>query len=368
MKNTLLIIDDMPDNVTMLSDFLKIANFEVLVAYDGQDGIDTAEYAQPDVILLDVMMPEMDGFQVCQTLKSHDTTKDIPILFMTALGDTVSKVKSFELGAADYVTKPIQSEELLARVTAHLKLRKQQQQIQAQNDELQKRNQELDAFARTVAHDLKNPVGSILTLASLLAEECATAPRETLKKINIITLACQKTYNIINAILTLAGISRQAPIIIQPLKMSAIVQQVIKQRLSYQIKQSQAEIHLPEHWPMALGYGLWVEEIWVNYLSNGLKYGGQPPRLELGADFSPDHHTIRFWVRDNGQGLTPEQQARLFTPFTQVHQLPAEGYGLGLSIVQQIIEKLGGQAGVESTPGQGSVFYFTLPAVEQERN
>jgi signal transduction histidine kinase len=131
------------------------------------------------------------------------------------------------------------------------------------------------------------------------------------------------------------------------------------QRLSYMTTECRPELVMPERWPVALGYGPWLEEVWANYLSNAMKYGGKPPRLELGADMACDK--VRFWVRDNGPGLTPEQQARLFTPFTRLHQVRATGQGLGLSIVRRIMEKLGGEAWVESEPDKGSRFGFTLP-------
>ena len=132
-------------------------------------------------------------------------------------------------------------------------------------------------------------------------------------------------------------------------------------RLAHMIEEHQTEIILPGTWPVALGYDPWVEEVWVNYLSNAIKYGGQPPHVELGATAQADG-MVRFWVRDNGSGLTPEEQARLFTPFTRLDQVRAKGHGLGLSIVWRIVEKLGGQVGVESEIGRGSVFTFTLPA------
>ena len=136
-QDTLLIIDDMPENVMVLLHFLTNKGFTVLVAQDGEEGIETAEYTNPDLILLDVMMPGIDGFEVCDKLKSSDKLKDIPIIFMTALSDTVDKVKGFSLGAADYITKPIQQEEVLARIKTHIKLRKLQLQLQEQNQYLQ---------------------------------------------------------------------------------------------------------------------------------------------------------------------------------------------------------------------------------------
>jgi signal transduction histidine kinase len=134
-------------------------------------------------------------------------------------------------------------------------------------------------------------------------------------------------------------------------------------RLTHLLKEEQAELILPDPavWPTALGYGPWVEEIWTNYISNAIKYGGQPPRIELGASVQAD--MVKFWVKDNGDGLTPEEQKSLFIPFTRLGQVSTEGHGLGLSIVQRIVNKLGGEVGVESegVPGQGSVFSFYLP-------
>jgi signal transduction histidine kinase len=150
--------------------------------------------------------------------------------------------------------------------------------------------------------------------------------------------------------------------------MAEIVEQVIQQRLTLPSDvHPEKIIKLPTYWPTANGYEPWVEEIWANYLTNALKYGGQPPQIELGAEEYHAEKTgakkmVRFWVRDNGPGLTPEEQKQLFTPFTRLHKERAEGHGLGLSIVQQIVEKLGGQAGVKSESGKGSLFYFTLPS------
>jgi two-component system, sensor histidine kinase and response regulator len=147
------------------------------------------------------------------------------------------------------------------------------------------------------------------------------------------------------------------------LEMGRIVDEA-QQRLLKLIEQYQPEMMVPPSadWPVALGYAPWVEEVWANYISNALKYGGQPPRLELGADLLDGGQQVRFWVKDNGPGLSSAEQARLFTPFTRIHTSRAEGHGLGLSIVQRIVDRQDGQAGAESEPGQGSRFFFTLPA------
>ena len=146
-----------------------------------------------------------------------------------------------------------------------------------------------------------------------------------------------------------------------PLDMGGIVAEAL-QRLNQMIEEHHAQIVLPPSWPSALGHAPWMEEVWVNYISNAIKYGGQPPRVELGAKTLEDGNVL-FGVRDNGRGLSAEDQSRLFTPFTRLDQVSTKGHGLGLSIVRRIIEKMGGQVGVDSEIGRGSVFYFTLPAV-----
>jgi PAS domain S-box-containing protein len=225
--------------------------------------------------------------------------------------------------------------------------------------ELQARNEDLNAYVSTVAHDLKAPLHPIIGFAELLETEYTTLPDRDLQEyLHLIAQTGRKMSNIIEELLLLAEV-RTEEITLSPLAMGSIVAEA-QRRLDYLIDEFQVGITSPDTWPPALGRGLWIEEVWVNYLSNGIKYGGQPPRLELGAAIQADG-MVRFWVHDNGRGLTPEEQARLFTPFTQLSQVRATGHGLGLSIVRRIVEKLGGHVGVESEVGQGSVFSFTLP-------
>ncbi|MBC8446106.1 MAG: GAF domain-containing sensor histidine kinase [Chloroflexi bacterium] len=226
--------------------------------------------------------------------------------------------------------------------------------------ELQARNEELDAFAHTVAHDLKNPLTLITGFAEMLGEDYATMSSEELRHyLQTIARNGHKMSNIIDELLLLASVRKVEEVEMGPLDIASIVAEA-QQRLAYEIEGLQAEIILPAAWPVALGYGPWVEEVWVNYLSNAIKYGSRPPRVELGATVQPDG-MVRFWVRDNGPGLLPEEQTRLFIPFTRFDQVQAKGHGLGLSIARRIVEKLGGQVGVESEIGKGSVFSFTLP-------
>ena len=152
---TLLIVDDVPENIRVLYEFLTAHSFKVLVAEDGENALEKAIYANPNLILLNIIMPGMDGFETCYHLKNNEKTKDIPVIFMTALSDTDDKVRGFKMGAVDYVTKPFQQEEILARINTHLTIRRLQKELQHQNAEL-------DAFGHTVAHDLKSPLSSVI--------------------------------------------------------------------------------------------------------------------------------------------------------------------------------------------------------------
>ncbi len=232
--------------------------------------------------------------------------------------------------------------------------------------ELESRNEELDTFAHTVAHDLKNPISMITGYVEVIQEGYPTLQQDANLRnhLNMITQSAYKMSNIIDELLLLAG-ARKTDIEPEPLDMASIVETTL-QRLVFLIEEHQAEIVLPDTWPTVMGHGPWIEEVWANYLSNAIKYGGRPPRVELGCDTSMDQESnadsmVRFWVRDNGAGILPEAQAHLFTPFTRLDQTHVAGHGLGLSIVRRIVERLGGEVGVESQVGRGSTFAFSLP-------
>ena len=228
------------------------------------------------------------------------------------------------------------------------------------NAELQARNAELDAFAHTVAHDIKNPLHLLIGYAAVLAENHARLPVETIAEaLRYILKSGQKLNSITDDLLMLSQV-RQTDIILGPLDMRVIVAEALL-RVSHLIN-NQTEICGPAQWPCARGYGPWVEEVWANYLSNALKYAGQPARIELGGDLQSDGF-VRFWIHDNGNGIAPVKQPLLFTAFYQPTS-SSSGHGLGLSIVKRITEKLGGAVAVQSSgaPGEGSTFSFTLPA------
>ncbi len=521
---SILIADDTPENLILLTQMLTKHHYKVRVAVNGERALESAQANPPDLIMLDVMMPYLNGYQVCQRLKENPRTRHIPVIFLSALNHADDKVKAFEMGGVDYITKPFEAREVLARLDTHLTLHRLQlrlqekvEEIDATNAQLQQeiairkraeealwqskehfrtvadftynweywlgpqghiiymspackritsyrpeefqrnpellltlvhpddqakwtthlnhvlrheaifelkfrirtregedrwightcqpvygsdgrelgrrasnrditerihaenqlrdyttqlenQNAELDAFAHTVAHDLKSPLTGLIGYSMLLDRNLKALPEENIKQnLQRITHIGYKMADIIDALLLLSSVRQTEEIPREPLNMEAIVQQV-RTRLQEKITTSDARITLPETWPAAVGYQPWIEEVWVNYLSNALKYGGQPkenlpPRVTLGYDEAPASQ-VRFWVRDNGAGLTPEEQAQLFAEFTRLEKDRAEGHGLGLSIVRRIVEKLGGAVGVTSAPGAGSTFWFTLPAAE----
>lgn len=221
---------------------------------------------------------------------------------------------------------------------------------------------ELDSFAHTVAHDLKTPLSTLALNSDMLESMFDKMSEERRKKsLQRIQATGQKMADIINALLLLASIRKQEDIATHPLDMATIIAEALE-RLNTEIEQYEADIIIADTFPSALGYALWVEEVWMNYLSNALKYGGDPPSVKVGAD-TLSNGSVRFWVKDNGAGLSPEDQSELFIPFTRLNQIDIKGHGLGLSIVQRIVEKLGGTIGIDSEIGQGSTFFFILPTV-----
>lgn len=365
----ILIAVDATSNVELLYHYLTGSGFLVLEANSGKQVFQLLKIVKPDIILLDVKLPDISGFETCSRLKANETTKNIPVIFITGQTNTVDKVHGFALGAVDYITKPIQSEEVLARLKTHLTIQSLQHTLEQQNLQLQeeiaereKLIKELDAFAHTVAHNLKDPLGVTVNYAQFMLnyrDQMSVIDQDQYAE-RIIRNG-QKMGTIIDELLLLASV-RTEKIELDPLDMAPIVAEV-QSRVAYMVEEYKAQIIVPSDWPLAAGYGPWVEEVWANYISNAIKYGGQPPRVELGAT-PKQNNMIEFWVRDNGPGLTLEAQSQLFLPFRRLDPTKTAGHGLGLSIVQRIVHRLGGTVAVESdldSGNGGSIFSFSLP-------
>lgn len=223
--------------------------------------------------------------------------------------------------------------------------------------DLELRIEELNAFAHTVAHDLKDPLSVLIGFGNLLADMHKTLSESERAEYTMALVKSGLQMNkVIDELLLFSSI-RQEDVIHDSLQMDIIVDNII-QRLDHMIKKYKARITLPNSFQSAMGYAPWVEEVWYNYITNAIKYGGSPPIVEIGSELHEDH--VKFWIKDNGQGLTQNEQQLLFEPFTQLGSQRFKGHGLGLSIVKKIVEKLNGQVEVKSEVGKGSVFSFYL--------
>lgn len=336
----LLLVDDNPANLNVLRDTLLQRGHRVRCALSGEMALTGIESRPPDLIMLDIMMPVQNGYEVCRELKANPKTADIPVIFISAMDEVFDKVKAFEAGGVDYITKPFHAEEVYARIDTHLRLRR----IQI----------ELERFNRLLAHDLKNPLQVIHGSAELLEMEIGEN-----EDLIAIRQGVRRAIDITESMLLLAQIDHQV-VKLEPLKMTDLIADVMRD-LSPLSQSFSATYDVPSSWPDVVGHPTWVRQMWTNYISNAIKYGGRPPSVRLSVELASSTH-VKFCITDNGSGLSLDEQDRLFTEFTRLgHNSNIQGHGLGLVIVRRMAERLGGEAGVSSEIGQGSTFYFTLP-------
>ncbi len=233
-----------------------------------------------------------------------------------------------------------------------------ERQVEERTANLTAKNKELSAYDQTVAHDLKNILTQIIIFADNLRDYSdRVSDVEFNRSLDNISNMSFKMSNIIEELLLLSGV-RNTDVQTSTIDMSRIISEAQK-RLAVIIEQTGAEIISPSSWPKAIGYAPWLEEVWFNYISNAVKYGGSKPIIELGST-EQSNEMITFWVKDNGQGIPDDKQKDLFVRFTSSKKDFSMGHGLGLSIVKRIVDKLGGEVGLESEQGKGSKFFFKL--------
>lgn len=236
--------------------------------------------------------------------------------------------------------------------------------VAARTRELEAQNAELNAYAHTVAHDLKHPLTALLAQSKLLQYGGLSAEQNA-KLLGQLAISATKMNNIINALLLLASVRNSESLQLQTLDVQQIAQQVCDDMHEFAMHHN-AQVQIHGNWPKALGFSPWVNQVFVNYISNAIKYGGEAPRIQLGTELGTGLHgaQVKYWVKDSGAGIEPERQHQLFTEFNRLGTTKADGHGLGLSIVQRIVERLGGQVGYELPPEGGSCFWFSLPAAD----
>ncbi len=351
-----VLIDGMEDGMLVLDTQFRVADYNpaakrILQKPDEDLTGAVVSYAIPNWMALLPQLEEESCVHAEIVLSEHNEPRYYDVR-MTPLYDRQLELSGYLLLLQE-ITERKEAERAIQRYALAL---------EARNTELEASNAELDAFAHTVAHDLKAPLTALVGFSQLLERRVDRwSPEQICDTASRITQTGQKMTNIIDELLLLSSVRKAEEIRTELLEMRAIVAEALD-RFEGPILESGAKIVAPEAWPPAVGYGPWIEEVWVNYVSNALKYGGTPPHVELGAD-PPANGVVRFWCRDNGSGLTETAQAKLFAEFTRLEQTRAKGHGLGLSIVRRIVEKLGGSVGVESEAGTGSTFWFTLPSL-----
>jgi signal transduction histidine kinase len=370
-QSTILVVDDNPTNLKVLLDSLKELGFKTLVARSGEAAIRQVEYAKPDVILLDVMMPGIDGFETCRRLKTDAATKDIPVIFMTALTETVDKLKGFEVGGVDYITKPLQHEEVLARVNAHLTIRKLQQQLQMQNMLLQKKNAQLeelnaskDKFFSIIAHDLRSPLSGLLAVSYLLADEFDKCSKdESREMINLLQNDVKNLYKLLENLLTWSRLQR-GMMEFQP--QSIDLNELISRNIFlFAPNAEQKNIilnSLVQEKLMAYADVNMVDTIIRNVLSNALKFTDSGGKIDVSA--TQGDQFVEISVSDTGVGIHEENLSKLFridVRYQKKGTAGEQGTGLGLNLCKELIRKNGGRIWVESEVGKGTMFTFTLP-------
>ena len=339
IRGSVIAVDDTPANLRLLNDILSRDGHTVRCTVDPRDAIEAASVDPPDMFLIDIVMPQMDGYTLCTKLKENPATQDIPVIFISSLDDTQDKLSAFEHGAVDYITKPFQMQEVLARVNTHLSL--------------WFARREMERFSHMVAHDLRNPLGSVMMAARLLEESPGAASEIAPRMVQLTRNMSQ----LIDAMLVLAELHHQTPPT-RTLDMDAIARTAIGM-LQPKIEERSAVVEIDRDLPPAIGLEAWVLQIWLNYLGNAIKHGGSPPRVHIGGETLPGGRA-RFWVRDEGPGLDLDQQTGVFQAYRKGKS--SSGHGLGLAIAKRIADRLGGQVDVRSEPGEGAVFRFVLPA------
>ncbi len=383
-KPRVLIIDDVLENLEVLGETL--AGFcDIQFATSGAEGLDLVRTCLPDLILLDVMMPEMDGYEVCVALKSDPATRNVPIIFVTAKNDPESESAALEAGAVDFIHKPISAPVVRARVNQQIQLQTKDRELRQLNAELEQRvaertevlmdaleqaraaNEAKNLFLANMSHELRTPLNGILGLSHLLTRKCT----DDLQRIKLqeIHESGQSLLHLINNILEVTRLEADK-IDIETIDFP--LDSLLDTSEAMVPEQAQAkgivfrrEID-PAIPPWLHGDPLRLSQVLNNLLDNAVKFS-QAGEIVLRAKLiyrQPSQLGLRFEISDQGIGLTAEEQARVFERFEQADNSYTRrfgGAGLGLAICKHLVERMGGQIGVSSERDVGSTFWFILP-------
>ncbi len=368
----ILVVEDDVLVAQTISRLLTEYGCEVVgMATNGLEAVTMTQTLRPDVVVMDIRMPEIDGIQASQLIQETCPT---PVIALTAYGDKELVESAAQAGISAYLMKPLGVRELERAIIIARARFADMMTLQKLNKKLAALNADLNLFSQMVAHDLRHLLSPIQGYAEILRMEYDDiSPEEARESLGIISQAVHDMDNLIGDLLLLANV-RQQVVPRSALEMEMVIQETLR-RLRFLVERHQAQIIMPDAWPIVLGYAPWVVQVWVNYLSNAIKYGGPTPRIELGWEELPTyitnptrHRIARFWVKDYGMGIASQDLPYVFDAFTKVADVKSHRHGLGLSIVKHIVEQLEGEVSVASTKGLGSTFSFTLPLASPDED
>lgn len=370
-KRLILIVDDLPENLQVLAGHLIEQGYEILAATNGPRAIALVRNRKPDLILLDIMMPDMDGFAVCAELKADEHSADIPVIFITARTDTEDVLHGFELGAVDYVTKPFRATELLARVRTHLELKASRDLFSTYNKQLERisrhlrrLNEDKNRFLSIVSHDIRGAFGNVISVSRLLTDSEPVDDEEAGQLLTDIGIEAEHMISLAENLLNIDAIERRE---IQLRSETVETQGLLDFSIQAHQMASQAKnirFLLQCDGAPIRGDLTACRQIVSNLVSNAVKYSSPDSRVWIEARRDGDGW-VRVSVRDEGPGISGEDQKKLFRPFTRLTRQAdsiEHSIGLGLSIVRLMAEGMGGTAACESQPGNGATFVVRLPA------
>lgn len=355
---TVLIVDDIPSNLRTLGDYLIACGLEVLFAVDGKGALEHCRYDPPDIILLDVLMPGWDGFETCRQLKQDPVTTHIPVIFITALSQSEDRVKGLEVGGVDFVTKPLDQEEVLARIRTHLLL-------ESQRRALQELNATKDKFFSIISHDLKGAFNGLIAGTDLMRQSFESLDDEVVKSLmEGLYVSAKNAFNLLENLLqwsrSQTGRLECTPRVIDLAELAARVVHLLES--SAKSKGIRLNNHIQEQ---VLGYAdeEMIQTVLRNLVSNAIKYCNPGDQVDIHCQRTKDW--LEVSVADTGVGISPKRLERLFRiDFYQASPGTAkeQGTGLGLILCKEFVEKNHGRIWATSHPGEKTVFRFTLPA------
>ncbi len=358
----LLLVDDTPANLQILASMLRERGYRIRPVTSGEQALKAVEAESPDLVLLDITMPGMDGYEVCRRLKADARWRDVPVLFISALNQAEDKVRAFQAGGVDYVSKPFQFEEVDARVRTHLALRQQQLSLQTSLARQQELERFRDRLTHMAAHDMRSPLLGIQLTFGLLRE--AAPDDATSHLLDGGLQACGKLVEMINQMLDFSRLkSGKLKLEFQRCDLANLCHEATSP-LRPLLGTRRLTIHAPEPVVVQIDAGL-IQRVIGNLVGNAIKFSPSTDG-EITLRVTQDARGAQLAVTDNGPGIAPEHHALIFDEYSQLDGPARElGYGLGLAFVKMVVDAHGGRIALESVLGSGSTFTLTLPAAPE---